>query len=135
MVFGLGEGEMEITLGPTTFTPRETINGKVKLKLPKAVAARSLVVEFYGEADSGKKFEKVYRVSQQLGEERTYKNGESLSFSLSIPENAAAPAAQGTFGAIHDMFVPKPHSWFIEAKLDVPMAPDINARIMVYMRR
>ena len=135
MAFGMGEGEIEIILGPTTFTPQETMNGKVKISLPKATVARSITVEFYGEVENGNKFERVFRAAQVLGEERTYKNGETFDFSLTIPEQAKPPEAQGTFGSFQDLFVPKPHSWYIEAKIDIPLSPDIKSRISVYMRR
>ena len=135
MVFGMSEGDIDITLGPSTFTPRETINGKAKLRLTAPVQARSLTVEFYGEIERGNKFERVFRVEQTLDGERTYKNGESFDFSLEIPEKAKPNEAQGTFGSIQDMFVPKPKNWYVHAQLDIPMATDINARISVYMRR
>jgi len=135
MVFGRGEGEIEITLGQTTFTPLETMNGKVKISIPKKINARSFIVEFYGEVERGDKHECVFRVAQKLGEERTYKNGETFDFSLPIPAQAKPPEAQGTFGSIHDLFVPKPRNWYIEAKMDVPMAFDIKSRISVYMRQ
>ncbi|MFA5930342.1 MAG: hypothetical protein WC861_05655 [Candidatus Micrarchaeia archaeon] len=134
MAFGMGEGEIEITLGPTTFTPQETINGKVKLHLPAPVAAREFRVEFYGEVERGSRVERVFRVSQKLGGERTYKDGEVFNFSLAVPEQATPPQAQGTFGAVRDLFVPKPRNWFVHASIDIPMAPDVNSRISVYMR-
>ncbi len=135
MVFGADEGKIEITLGPTTYEPRETLHGKAVLRLPKAVLARSLTIEFYGEIERGNKYERVYRVEQKLGGEREYKDGEAFDFSLTMPELAKPPEAQGTFGAIHDMFVPKPKNWYVHAQLDIPLATDINSRISVYMRR
>ena len=133
MVFGMGE--VEITLGPTTYTPKETINGKLKLHLPKDTNARELRVEFYGEVERGAKVERVYRAVQKLGGERVYKDGEVFNFSLTIPEQATPPEAQGTFGSIRDMFVAKPRNWYVHASIDIPMAPDVNSRISVYMRR
>lgn len=134
MVFGLSDGEIEITLGPTTFTPHETINGKIKLHLPAPVDAREFRVEFYGEVERGSKVERVFRAVQKLGGERTYKDGEVFNFSLPIPEHATPPEAQGTFGAIRDIFIQKPRNWFVHASIDIPMAPDVNSRISVYMR-
>ncbi len=134
MVFGMSEGDIEITLSPSTFTPRETINGKVRLKLAAPVTARSITVEFYGEVERGNKFERVFRVEHRLDGERTYKNGEVFDFSLEIPEQAKPPEAQGTFGSIQDLFVPKPKNWYVHAQLDIPMATDINSRISVYIR-
>ena len=134
MVFGLSEGNIELVLGPTTFTPRETINGVAKLKLARPTNARSLTVEFYGEIERGDKYERVFRIEQNLGGERTYKNGETFDFSLTIPEQAKPPEAQGTFGSIRDLFVPKPKNWYVHAQLDITIATDINARISVYMR-
>ena len=135
MVFGMSEGDIDIVLGPTTFTPRETINGKVKLKLSAPVQARSLKVEFYGEIERGNKYERVFRTEQVLGGERTYKNGDVFDFTLTMPEQAKPNEAQGTFGSIQDLFVPKPKNWYVHAQMDIPMAPDINARISVYMRQ
>jgi len=135
MGFGMSEGDIDITLGPSTFTPRETINGKVKLRLSGPTPARNLVVEFYGEIERGNHYERVFRVEQKLGGEKTYKNGETFDFSLEIPEKAKPNEAQGTFGSIQDMFVPKPKNWYVHAQLDIPMATDVNARISVYMRR
>jgi hypothetical protein len=135
MVFGMGEGEIEIILGPTTFTPQETLNGKVKISLPKTTTARAFTVEFYGEVEHGNRVERVFRAVQALGGEREYKNNETFSFSLAIPDQAKPPEAQGTFGAIRDMFISKPRNWYIEAKMDIPMSPDINSRISVYLRR
>jgi len=134
MAFGLGEGEIEITLGPTTFTPQETINGKLKLHLSAPINAREIRVEFYGEVERGSKVERVFRAVQKLGGERTYNDGEVFNFSLAIPEQATPPEAQGTFGAVRDLFVPKPRNWFVQASIDIPMAPDVNSRISVYMR-
>ncbi|MCX6771703.1 MAG: hypothetical protein NTX79_06625 [Candidatus Micrarchaeota archaeon] len=134
MAFGMGDGEIEITLGPTTFTPRETINGRIKIRLPSPLDAREIRVEFYGEVERGSKVERVFRSTQKLGGERTYKDGEVFSFSLSIPEQATPLVAQGTFGAVRDLFSPKPRNWFVHATIDIPMAPDINSRISVYMR-
>ena len=134
MAFGMGDGEIEIILGPTTFTPQETINGKVKLKLPGPTPARSFIVEFYGELERGNKYERVFRVEQTLGGERTYKDGDVFNFSLAIPVQAKPPEAQGTFGSISELFVPKPKNWYVHAQLDIPMAPDVNSRISVYMR-
>jgi len=134
MVLGISEGDIEIDLGPSTFTPRETINGKLKLKLSAPVQARSLTVEFYGEVERGNHYERVFRVEQKLSGERNYKNGETFDFSLTLPEQAKPPEAQGTFGSIQDLFVPKPKNWYVHAQLDIPMAADINARISVYMR-
>ena len=135
MALGMGEGEIEITLGPTTFTPQETINGKVKLRLHAPIAAREFRVEFYGEMERGAKVERVFRTVQKLGGQRTYKDGEVFNFSLPIPEHATPPEAQGTFGAIRDIFIPKPRNWFVHASIDIPMAPDVNSRISVYMKR
>ena len=134
MAFGMGDGEIEIILGPTTFTPQETINGKVKLKLSGPTPARSFIVEFYGEIERGNKYERVFRVGQTLGGERTYKDGDVFNFSLTIPIQAKPPEAQGTFGSISELFVSKPKNWYVHAQLDIPMAPDINSRISVYMR-
>ena len=135
MVFGIGEGEIEITLGPTTYTPKETINGKLKLRLPKKIQAREFRVEFYGEVERGSKVERVFRAVQKLGGERTYKDGEVFNFSLTIPEQANPPEAQGTFGSIRDIFAPKPRNWFVHASIDIPMSPDVNSRISIYMKR
>lgn len=135
MGFGMSEGDIDIMLGPSTFTPNETINGKVKLKLPQPAQARSLTVEFYGEIEWGNKFERVFRVEQKLGGERAYKDGEVFDFSLAIPEQAKPPEAQGTFGSIHNLFVPKPRNWYVHAQLDIPMATDVNSRMSIYMRR
>ena len=135
MVFGISEGEIEIILGPTTFTPQETINGKLKLRIPKTITAREIRVEFYGEVERGSKVERVFKVLQKLGGERAYKDGEVFNFSLPIPAEATPPEAQGTFGAVRDLFVPKPRNWFVHASLDIPMMPDVNSRISVYMRR
>lgn len=135
MIFGQREGDIDIVLGPTTFIPRETINGKAELKLSGTVKARSLIVEFYGEVERGNKYERVYRVWQKLGGERTYRNGEIFDFSLTVPLRAKPSEAQGTFDSIQDLLAPKPKNWYVHAQLDVPMAPDINSRISVYMRR
>ena len=135
MVLGLGEGEIEITLAPTTFTPRETLNGRVKLHLKKPLPARALTIEFYGEMAKGGKTERVFRSPQPLGGERTYKDGDAFDFSLPIPDQASPAEGKGTFDSIRDLFKPKPHNWFIEAKMDIPLMPDIRSRISVYLRR
>jgi hypothetical protein len=77
---------------------------------------------------------RIYRVSQQLGAEREYKNGESFSFKLEIPEQAFPPNSEGA-SSFQSLFVRKPRNFYIEAKMDVPMSPDINSRITVYLRR
>jgi len=50
MVFGFGKKEIEVTIGKYSYSPGETITGKVVLDLKKPAEARELRVALRGEA-------------------------------------------------------------------------------------
>jgi hypothetical protein len=164
MVFGIGEGSLDITLDKQVYSPGETITGKVKLNLNGPKQAKSLIVEFHGEivkevfvrgshgrTNTSEQTIEICTTQQQLATEKTFQNGEEYSFSLQIsPQALNSPEMQppkapdmsqygvagqliGALGAMN-MRVPQIISgptFFVSAKLDLPMAMDMNKKIMV----
>jgi len=135
MVFGISEGEIDISLKTTRFYPGQEITGKVTLKLPKPKDARALRIAFYGEmpgTDKYRKVRRIFEVNKVLAEERTFNDKDSFDFSLTIPENCI-PASVGFYESIMNTFSSRPNGWFVHAWLDVPLELDINKRMKIDM--
>ena len=150
MVFGIGEGKLELALNGTAFSPGQAITGRATLSLNQPEQARELRVEFYGEIQmnrsptsgfqhSSRKYTKrIFEAKQQLSGERTYSSGESFDISLPIPSissNSPVPTEAPQFvRSLFDMFAPKPR-WFVEATLDMPNKFDISKKIQIQLTK
>ena len=139
MVLGIGEGSLEIVLDKYTFSPGETITGKVNLKLNQPKQARALRIDFYGEivqhSRRSSSTRRVHTFSVQASGERAYNNGESIPFTLIIPSVSGSALPAGVPDIISNImaaFTPKP-AWYIHASLDAPLSMDINKRVQIVL--
>ncbi len=139
MVFGIGEGKINLDLNTHDVTAGGKISGKLKLELNSHKKAKELRVELIGEqrqTRQGKtKKVVVYRFKQVLGGEQEYGGGE-YEFELQAPaiseiergmEGVAGMAlgAAKLLGAIH------PVEYSVVGTLDLPMSMDINKKVQI----
>ncbi len=134
MVFGIGEGSMDIVLEKTAFKPGEEIKGKAVLKLNNPTKARGVLVILYREVDvgSGRHRTKQKQIisDAKLGGPKEYTSTE-FPFTLRVPEGVISnmdPLSgflANTFGM----------QLWVEAKLDLEAAFDISRRIRVAIKQ
>ena len=143
MVFGLGEGKIEVTLEKLIFAPGETITGRVLLKLNNPKKARKLRVVFLGEKTMTQMTRKgmrttkatVYSFTAELDGEKEYSGEASYDFKISVPSdlNSRLPNdAIGTvFRAVEFLGGSSSVRWYIDASLDVPGGFDVTKRVQI----
>lgn len=133
MVLGLFEGDLDLVLNGSSFSPGQKITGTIRLKLNQPKKARELRVEFYGEirrrTGRHSHIERVFEVRQQLSGERAYNNGEAFTFEITVP-NCVSIQTPGILGALASIFTQHP-TFYVHASLDAPNEFDINKRVMV----
>jgi len=144
MVFGIGDGQIDLDFDKPAYQPGDTITGKARLKLGSPRKARCLRLEFFcekttyrtyfyqgnsGSADAV--YERTIERRKDLAPERTYKNGEEFKFELLVPANAVPPDwldnIMGKFRPIR--------RWYIEVTLDLPAAFDISRKAQINLTR
>ncbi|MBD3210061.1 hypothetical protein GF318_01645 [Candidatus Micrarchaeota archaeon] len=140
MVFGIGEGSMDLQLDRTDVKSGGRITGKLKLNLNKPKEAKGLYVRLMGErrvTRRGKKRkETVYNYVQQLGGEKTYESGE-YTFELKVPEKTEVEKKMGegmagaVVGVAKTLGVLEPVRYYVKANLDVPMSLDISKTVEI----
>jgi len=152
-VTGIGRGSVKVELERTRFAPGDDIGGKVTLALPEPVDAKRLEVTLvatqravqYGRNSSGGRTvgtsnAKIYEQSIELGPARAYKDGETFTFTVPIPRDAAdrkAPAPSGGLGdvarAVSSVFSPTtgPVQWKLTAALVISFGRDLDQVIDV----
>lgn len=140
MVFGIGEGKIEITTEKPSYMQGELLKGKVKLELNSAKKARQLRVQFYGERRTGSgkssRMEKTFLQELVLDGEKEYPAGaRDYDFQFQLPTIPKLAQSQGS--GIIDVAVnmlasfADPFSstkWYLDASLDVPMGIDVNKK-------
>jgi len=139
MVFGIGEGKIDLELNTHDVTAGGKISGKLKLELNSPKKAKELRVELIGEqkrTQNGKtKKVVVYRFKQVLGGDMEYSSGD-YGFELQAPQisevekgiEGAAGLALGAaklLGAIH------PVEYSVVGTLDLSMSMDINKKVQI----
>jgi hypothetical protein len=153
MVFGIGEGSIDIVLEKLNFSPGDMLMGTVKLKLNSPKKARNLRVRFWGERkvktskqqydSKSHQFVKtpissneiVYEFTVTLDGEKEYTSGD-YPFQIKMPDysekkpdvpglEVAAEVAQ-TLGVL-----PSPVRWYLQATLDLPNSFDINKKVQI----
>lgn len=139
MVFGIGEGKINLDLDTHDVTAGGKISGKLKLELKSPKKAKELRVELIGEQHrsvNGKnKKVVVYQFKQVLGGEQKYESGE-YEFALAAPQiseieqglEGAAGVALGAaklLGAIH------PVEYSVVGTLDLPMSINITKKVQI----
>jgi len=155
MVFGFGEGSIELKLDKTNFAFGETVQGKFYLKLKKEKQARQLrvrlealqtqrtggpaLVQMGGSRRRGSSQTTVlYQTEVILDGEKLYSPlGKEYEFNIQVPAKSALPAKpEGGLGnAIKTMQLLSGSStqlkWYVNASLDIPGGRDISKRIQV----
>ncbi len=152
MVFGFGEGSIDLMLDKTNFSYGETISGKLNLKLKKEKQARNLRVRLQAELrqssggpaliSTGQKrsAEKntLYQTETILDGEKLYAPpGKEYQFKIQVPaKNAMPPMPQGNLGkalgavgmlaGVHTSL-----KWHVIASLDIPGGRDVSKKIQV----
>lgn len=149
MVFGIGEGSIEIQLPKFNYTQGETIKGKLVLKLNAPKKARELRVELVAErritqtriGTSGRRthtsIERVYEFKLPLRGEGEFTSSE-YDFELQVPKFSAAVPGEvaGTpegIGAVVRtlLSLPSPPSWYVIGVLDIPLSLDITKKVQI----
>jgi len=152
MVFGFGEGSIDLVLGKTNFAFGETIQGKLNLKLKKEKQARQLRVriEATSRRSSGgpalintgqkRKVEVVtlYKTDAVLDGEKLYMPpGKEYEFKIQVPQKSALPPMpEGglgkALGAVN-MLAGVQHriEWRLIASLDIPGKMDITKKLNI----
>jgi hypothetical protein len=150
-MFGLGKGNINITVQKTDYAPGDTISGNVVLTLKKPVQAREVSISLIGTAwvttysgtttssglgitggggitfggrrssSSWNERKRVYDFKQQLDSEKEYSGGREYPFELKIPADILGMNPEMT-GRI---------KWSLLAKLDIPRGQDISKNVEV----
>jgi len=139
MVFGIGEGKINLELNTHDVTAGGKISGRLRLELNSPKKAKELRVELIGEQRQSRQGKSkkvvVYKFKQVLAGEQEYESGE-YEFELQAPpstelsqhlEGAAGMAlgAAKLLGAIH------PVEYRVIGTLDLPMSMDITKKVQI----
>jgi len=157
MVFGFGEGSIELLLDKTNLAFGESLHGKLNLKLKKEKNARQLRVRilaektstsysgaFGGSRGSSTQKQTVFSTDVILDGEKTYvPPGKEYEFKIQVPAKSVMPSGDmtaleggvGTAVKAAQMLGGFGRSsqikWFVEGTLDIPGGRDIGKRIQV----
>lgn len=150
MIFGIGEGKIDLILDTLNFSYNDTIKGKLKLDLPKPTKAKELRIELFAvksvqesrrDPKTGQTRFKttdrvIYNFKLSLGGEQEYSTKE-YDFEIKTPP----PPAQGTqpvSGWVSDavnvlsmLGAVSPVKWYLNASLSKQMAFDISKKIQI----
>ena len=148
MVFGFGDGKIDLILPKTSFTEGEKISGKIKLDLNKPVHSKGLSVKIWAErtvpkrvvdANGNAKIENqnqiLYNFSSPVSGEEDY-NSRQVDFQISVPKLAEAIPQGGVLGAIQQVsnimgLAPGPIRWYLSAALERHLAFDLAKIIQI----
>jgi hypothetical protein len=154
-MFGFGAGSIDIKVNSFSYKLGDTIEGTVQLKLKGPMKARGVFITLLGESRSRTKNPSTHRaeksktiefeLKQPLDGEKEYPaTSEPMvyPFKLVIPPKLPgvfppASAAGGILGGIANVAVSMlgasahPVSYYLVAKLDVPMAVDVSKKIQI----
>ena len=110
----LGKNLIEILPGKKEFSPGEKLEGTVRLRLEKPMAARGLHVSFFGteEVLGNKGMREDFKVAAKLSGSRLYSTYEAHAFALDIPV---------------DLRPAKNYAYYLKAWLDIPASLDVLA--------
>ena len=156
MIFGLGAGKIDIILEKFSFSPGETIKGKVSFELKKPTLAKKLRVTLDGIKISTYPVQRPNRPSSTetrrnfihhfelpLDGEKEYSKGEH-PFEIKIPDNIGVSslpkeATSGVLGAllktVETLSRMSPTSsiieWYLEAALELSGAFDVKKKVEI----
>ncbi|MFH0955590.1 MAG: hypothetical protein V1777_05790 [Candidatus Micrarchaeota archaeon] len=142
MVFGIGEGKIDIKLAKFQFASGETIAGTVTLQVNNPKKARGVRIEFFGEQITGygknRRLSRVYEFSLNLDGEKEYFGYKEYPFQITIPQNLFAPKTdtEGVMGTVLQAAQmlgawPQPVQWYLAASLDLAVSFDISKKIQL----
>jgi len=146
MLFGFGKGKIEVVLENYNFSSGETIKGKVILELKEPLRAKALKVGLIGEkivyerTSQGRDVPRIihiYSFEMPLDGEKEYLNGE-YNFEIKIPADilqSRKPNILGDIdfikGGLRITSTNERLSWYVIAKLDIPMGIDVSKKVQV----
>lgn len=149
MVFGFGEGKMEIKTDKMSYTYSDTIQGTVNLSVSKPKKARRVYIEFFGEQEQNRTVHdakgrvrterdvnRIYSFTVDLDAEKEYLGNFEYKFEIKVPAVPPQPKLEGALGTVVGLAsmmggLPSPPRWFLRAALDVPMGVDISKQIQL----
>lgn len=146
MVFGFGEGKIELMLDKTAFSYGETVEGKLKLTLKKSKAARQLRVTIkaerttttYSRGRRSIRKDTMFSSDVVLDGEKEYSSpGGEYDFSIQVPGKDVIPARpEGKLGTAITAVqflggMASQIKWYLEASLDIPKTVDIKKSIQI----
>ena len=149
LMFGFGKKEIEILLQKYNFSLGENIVGKISLQLKKPTRAKALKVGLIGERNvtetrrnpdgrvtTNQKKEYVFNFEMPLDGEKEYSQGE-YNFEIKVPTTLTQTSLPGGLAGdvlktIQTLAGKQSNiSWYVTAKLDIPMMFDISNKIQV----
>jgi hypothetical protein len=145
MVFGIGEGKIEIILPKTNYSGGETIKGKLVLTLNQPKKAKGLRVELVARQKQKQRSHSakggdiitevdVFRFPSQLKGEGDFSSSE-YEFELKVPDvPGASPAPKlELIPGVLSIGAPSgyPMMWRVTASLDLPMSLDITKTVPI----
>jgi hypothetical protein len=153
MAFEFLRGKIDIVLEKFSFSPGETIKGKVLIDLKKPTRARQLKIGFYGLRIIKERItdargnptirtrrEFIHKFEIPLDGEKEYQKGE-YQFEIKIPQdiNVEKKPKEGILGTIFKAAevlsqasgMTSRTEWYLEAVLEIPMAFDMKKRASI----
>ncbi len=149
MIFGIGEGKIDLVLEKMNFAYGETVKGKLKLDLPKPTKAKELRVELSAikkvqesiRSSTGKtryaNHDKViYSFKLSLGGDQEYLTKEyDFELKLPPPPVQSTQPVPGWIGEAMNVLtafsVASPVRWYVNASLDRPMSFDVSKKVQI----
>ncbi len=148
---GFGKGKIEILVDKYNFSPGDTINGKVVLKLKKPQKAKSLKIVFIGEKTtyeteytnnhprSSTHTHRIYDFTQPLDGEKEYSTTETTyNFKIKISTNILersiqeSPLANTIIKSLQILSNQNAQiSWYLIAFLEIPLGIDVTKKLQI----
>jgi hypothetical protein len=153
MAFEFLRGKIDIVLEKFSFSPGETIKGKVLIDLKKPTRARQLKIGFYGLRIIKERItdargnpmirtrrEFIHKFEMPLDGEKEYQKGE-YQFEIKIPQDIKVEKKpkEGILGTIFKAAevlsqasgMTSRTEWYLETVLEIPMAFDMKKRASI----
>lgn len=138
MVFGIGEGNVDIILEKSSFKAGEQIKGKVVLDLKGPKKAKELRIILKAEKEGyrdGKRTKRtIHSAPITLDQEKEYPAGKKeYDFEFTLPTQGTDPG-DGLVGDVVkaiSFISGSGIKWYLDASLDVPMSMDISKKIQL----
>ena len=137
MVFGIGEGSIEVKTDRVSYSRGDTIGCSCALKLKQTTEARALRVLFQRIEGAGKHTRYFELARKDIGPARTYRDGERFEFTLPVDELAAPDIIKfgGLTGALQGIFGSRTVRWEIRVFLDMANKFDVSGSVWPAINR